>query len=101
MKRHAARAARRVPSIGAKRVSPHVIRHTTVDPNRGCNPSSVEPNPNLLVHNQLNRVCRYSSSVRSCFSMIGGIERQIRHASQEGLPVRDTGARASFVDVRD
>jgi len=29
VKRHAARAARRVPSIGAKRVSPHVIRHTT------------------------------------------------------------------------
>ena len=29
MKRHAARAAQRVPSIAAKRVSPHVIRHTT------------------------------------------------------------------------
>ena len=29
VKRHAARAAQRVPSIAAKRVSPHVIRHTT------------------------------------------------------------------------
>lgn len=29
VKRYAARAAQRVPSIGAKRVSPHVIRHTT------------------------------------------------------------------------
>ena len=29
MKRHAARAAKRVPSIDAKRVSPHVIRHAT------------------------------------------------------------------------
>ncbi len=29
VKRCAAQAARRVPSIGAKRVSPHVIRHTT------------------------------------------------------------------------
>ena len=27
--RHAARAAQRIPSIAAKRVSPHVIRHTT------------------------------------------------------------------------
>lgn len=29
VRRYAARAARRVPSIGTKRVSPHVIRHTT------------------------------------------------------------------------
>jgi site-specific recombinase XerD len=29
VKRYAARAAQRVPSIAAKRVSPHVIRHTT------------------------------------------------------------------------
>jgi integrase/recombinase XerD len=29
VRRYAAQAARRVPSIGTKRVSPHVIRHTT------------------------------------------------------------------------